>query len=106
MNTLPPPPAIIKMNTDFSAGLDLRNPLESAAYLKAASNFLSCWPQDWSAERLCLAMIDEESSDRDLVKPWEVLIKDVHPMDDPMFFVEDLISCLAEDFLIFLSENK
>ena len=106
MTTLPEPPAIIKMNTDFSAGLDLRNPLESAAYLKAASNFLSYWPQDWSAERLCLAMIDEESPDRDLVRPWEVLIKDVHPMDDPMFFVEDLISCLAEDFLIFLSEHK
>ena len=106
MNTLPLPPAIIKVNTDFSAGLDLRNPLESAAYLKAASHFLSRWPQDWSAERLCLAMVDEESPDRDLVKPWEVIIKDVHPMDDPMFFTEDLIDGLAKDFLIFLSENK
>jgi hypothetical protein len=27
-------------------------------------------------------------------------------MDDPMCFVEDLINCLAEDFLIFLSEHK
>jgi hypothetical protein len=26
-------------------------------------------------------------------------------MDDPIFFVEDLINGLAEDFLIFLSEN-
>jgi hypothetical protein len=106
MNTLPPPPAIIKMNTDFSAGLDLRNPIESAAYLKAASHFLSSWPQDWSAERLCLAMIDEESPDKDLVKPWEALTKDLHPMDDPLFFVEELINGLAEDFLIFLSEHK
>lgn len=107
MNTLPEPPAVIKIKEeDFSAGLDLRKPIEAAAYLKAASNFLSYWPQDWSAERLCLAMIDEESPDRDLVRPWEVLIKDVHPMDDPMFFVEELINGLAEDFLIFLSEHK
>jgi hypothetical protein len=26
-------------------------------------------------------------------------------MDDPLFFVEELINGLAEDFLIFLSEN-
>ena len=50
-------------------------------------------------------MIDEESSDKDLVKPWESLTKDLHPMDDPLFFVEELINGLAEDFLIFLSEN-
>jgi len=107
MNTLPTPPAIIKIKEeDFSAGLDLRNPLEASAYLKAASHFLSSWPQDWSAEQLCLAMIDEESLDKEKVKPWEVLTKDLHPMDDPLFFVEELINGLAEDFLIFLSENK
>ena len=105
MNTLPQPPAIIKMNTDFSAGLDLRNPIEAAAYLKAASHFLSSWPREWSAERLCLAMVDDESADKDLVKPWESLTKDLHPMDDPWLFVEELINGLAEDFLIFLSEN-
>jgi hypothetical protein len=103
METLTPPPAIIKMNEDFSAGLDLRNPTEAAAYLKAASHFLSGWPQDWSAERLCLAMLDEESPDKNQVKLWETLIKDVHPMDDPWLFVEDLISSLAEDFLSFLA---
>jgi len=107
MNTLPSPPAIIKIKEeDFSAGLDLRNPLEASAYLKAASHFLSSWPQDWSAERLCLAMIDEESLDKEKVKPWEALTKDLHPMDDPLFFVEELINGLAEDLLIFLSENK
>jgi hypothetical protein len=26
-------------------------------------------------------------------------------MDDPLFFVEELINGLAEDFLVFLSEN-
>jgi len=109
MDTLPPPPAIIKIKEeDFSAGLDLRNPLEASAYLKAASHFLSSWPQDWSAEQLCLAMIDEESLDKEKVKPWEALTRDLdlHPMDDPLFFVEELINGLAEDFLIFLSENK
>jgi hypothetical protein len=50
-------------------------------------------------------MIDEESPDKDLVKPWKALTKDLHPMDDPLFFVEELINGLAEDFLIFLSEN-
>lgn len=107
MNTLPTPPAIIKIREeDFSAGLDLRNPLEASAYLKAASHFLSSWPQEWSAERLCLAMIDEESPDQSFVKPWEVAVRDLHPMDDPWLFVEELINGLAEDFLIFLSENK
>jgi len=53
-------------------------------------------------------MIDEESLDKEKVKPWEALTRDLdlHPMDDPLFFVEELINGLAEDFLIFLSENK
>jgi len=106
MNTLPPPPAIIKVNTDFSAGLDLRNPIESAAYLKAASHFLSSWPQHWNAERLCLALIDEESTDRNEIRLWGALIKDIRPMDDPHLDVEEFINGLAEDFLRFLSENQ
>jgi hypothetical protein len=106
MDTLPEPPAVIKIKEDFSAGLDLRNPLEAAAYLKAASHFLSSWPQEWCAERLCLAMIDEESPDQSFVKPWEAAVRDLHAMDDPWLFVEELICGLAEDFLIFLSEHK
>jgi hypothetical protein len=105
-NMLPEPPAIIRLNEDFSAGLDLRHPIQAAAYLKAASHFLAGWPQDWSAERLCLAMIDEESPDQKDVKPWECVVKDLHPMDDPFLFVEELISSLAEDFLVFLSDNR
>jgi hypothetical protein len=105
-NTLPEPPAIIRLNEDFSAGLDLRQPVQAAAYLKAASHFLAGWPQDWSAFRLCLAMIDEESPDRKDVKPWECIVKDLHPMDDPWFYTEELISSLAEDFLAFLSDNR
>lgn len=105
-NILPPPPAIIKLKPDFSQGLDLRNPIHAAAYLKAASHFLAGWPQDWSAERLCLAMIDEESPDQKEVNYWECIAKDVHAMDDARAFVEELIDSLAEDFLAFLSENQ
>jgi hypothetical protein len=106
MNTLPQPPAVIKVNTDFSAGLDLRNPIEAAAYLKAASHFLSGWPQDWSAERLCLAMVDEESPDKSKVLLWETITKDAHPMDDPYLYVEEFINGLAEDFMMFLAEQS
>ena len=94
------------MNTDFSDGLDLRNPIEAAAYLKAASHFLSSWPQHWDAERLCLALIDEESTDKNEIRLWKALIKDIHPMDNPYLYVEEFIDGLAGDFLSFLSENK
>ena len=107
MNVLPEPPAIIEMNTDFSAGLDLRKPIEAAAYLKAASHFLSSWPQDWSAERLCLALVDEESPDQKEIKLWATLRQEAADDDaDPHLYTEEFINSLAEDFLIFLSENK
>jgi hypothetical protein len=51
-------------------------------------------------------MIDEESPDQKDVKPWECIVKDLHPMDDPWFYTEELISSLAEDFLAFLSDNR
>ena len=108
MDTLPTPPAEIQYHP-----IDLNNPLHAKAYLKAASHFLSSWPQDWSAEKLFLALIaDEEDTcwlaDRQKIVPWEAISKyELHPMDDsdPWNFVEDLINGLAEDFLIFLSEN-
>ena len=110
MTTLPPPPAIIKIKEDFSRGLDLGNPLHAKAYLKAASHFLSSWPQDWTAERLCLALIADEEDveamgDRGQINLWSSIIKDVHPMDNPFSFVEDLICGLADDFLLFLIHN-
>jgi len=111
METLPNPPAVIKIKEDFSQGLDLSNPLHAAAYLRAASHFLSSWPQDWDAERLCLAIIADEDEggarweDHKKVNFWSPIIKDVHPMDDPINFVEDLITNLAEDFILFLTEN-
>lgn len=113
MDTLPPPPAVIKVSYDYAQGLDLRNPIHAAAYLKAASHFLSSWPQEWEAGKLCLALIaDEEDesafADRQKIVPWDVFARSpAHPMDedDPWHFVEDLINGLAEDFLIFLSET-
>lgn len=101
---MPEPPLIIKITEDFTAGLDLRNPVEAAAYLKAASHFLSGWPQDWSAERLCLALLDEESADQPHVQCWEGVTRDLHPADDPYLFVEELINSLAEDFLVFAKQ--
>lgn len=111
METLPQPPAVIKIKEDFSRGLDLSNPLHAKAYLKAASHFLSSWPQDWDAERLCLAIIADEDEggaqweDHQKVNFWSGIENSVHPMDNPFTFVEDIITNLAEDFLIFLTEN-
>jgi hypothetical protein len=113
MDTLPTPPAIIKVNADLSQGLDLRNPLHAKAYLKAASHFLSSWNQEWSAEKLCLVMIADEEDDAAMNDRKEILVWsaisnwELHPMDDtdPWYFVEELINGLAEDFLTFLSEN-
>jgi hypothetical protein len=112
MTTLPTPPAIIKIKEDFSRGLDLNKPLHAAAYLKAASHFLSSWPQDWDAQRLRLAIIadeDEEDNhweDHQKVNFWHGISENaVHPMDNPFTFLEDIITNLAEDFLIFLTDN-
>ena len=107
MNALPPPPAIIKINDDFSAGLDLRNPIHAAAYLKAASHLLSSWPQDWSAERLCLALVDEESDDQKQVTLWAALERIASEDDtDPHLYTDTMICDIAEDFLKFAKENQ
>jgi hypothetical protein len=107
MNTLPPPPAIIKIKEDFSAGLDLRNPLHASAYLKAASHFLSSWPQHWGAERLCLALVDEESPDQKKVSLWAILVREAANDDsDPYLYTDEFICSLAEDFMNFAEENN
>jgi hypothetical protein len=108
-NTLPEPPQQILLQEDYEYGnLDLRQPRDAAAYLKAASHYLSSWPQDWSAERLCLALLcDEEEynkesfEDRQQIKPWEVLLSNVSVLEDPFLYVEELIMGLAEDFVQF-----
>ena len=107
MNTLPPPPAIIKIKDDFSAGLDLKNPLHAHAYLTAASHFLSSWPQDWSAERLCLALVDEESPDQSKVSLWVILEQEAaNSNDDPYLYTDEMICAVAEDFVDFATANK
>ena len=101
-NELKAPPAVIKIKDDFSAGLDLRNPLHAAAYLKAANHFLSFWPQDWSAERLCLALVDDESPDQKKVGLWGLLEREATNHDsDPYLYTDEFISSLAQDFLTF-----
>jgi len=90
--------------------LDTNNPLHAQAYLIAAGHFLSKWPQDWSAERLELALladeysVDNQQEDQKQIEVWEVIAKmEMHPMDDtsPFAFVEELINNLAEDFVGF-----
>jgi hypothetical protein len=111
METLPNSPAVIKIKEDFSHGLNLNNPLHAKAYLKAASHFLSSWPQDWDAERLYLAIIADEdedvfADDHKQINFWHGISENaVHPMDNPFTFLEDIITNLAEDFIIFLTEN-
>jgi hypothetical protein len=106
---LPEPPAIIKVNEDFSNGLDLRNPIHAKAYLKAASHFLSNWPQEWDAETLCLALLAEEEDDEQnlanqkKIFPWEAIQNSsCFATEGEYFFLEQIICYLAKDFIDFL----
>ena len=90
--------------------IDTNNALHNDAFLLAAGHFLSKWPQDWSAERLTIALLADEDSeanqqeDQKQIEVWEVIAKmEMHPMDDtsPLTFVEELINNLAEDFVGF-----
>ena len=106
MNQLPEPPALIKINADFSQGIDTRNPLHATAYLRAASHFLSGWPQEWDAETLALALVDDESPNQVKVKLWDAVKANTSSDDDAYLHSDSLISDLAEDFLSFLEENS
>jgi hypothetical protein len=106
MNQLPQPPALIKIKSDFSQGIDTRNPIHAAAYLRAASHFLSGWPQEWDAETLTLALVDEESPNQKEVKLWNAVELNISRDDDPYLESDSLISDLAESFITFLEENS
>jgi hypothetical protein len=106
MNELPQPPALIKIKSDFSQGIDTRNPLHAAAYLRAASHFLSGWPQEWDAETLALALVDDESPNQKEVILWEAVKANTSRDDDPYLESDSLISDLAESFIAFLEENR
>lgn len=87
--------------------LDLRLPLHAKAYLRAASNFLSGWPQEWDAETLALALVDEESPNQSQVKLWNPMKENAANEDeDPFLFTDQMICDLAESFLEFLEENR
>ena len=103
------------MTTQDYIHIDTNNPLHAQAYLIAAGHFLSKWPQDWSAERLALALLADEYSvasqqeDQEQIEVWEVIAKiEMHPMDDasPFAFVEELINNLAEDFVGFHTKHS
>lgn len=93
--------------------IDNRNPLHAEAYLLAASHFLSKWPQDWTAERLELALIadeyspDNQQEDQKQIEAWDALAKyELHPMEDAGLFVEELINHLAEDIIGFHTKHS
>jgi len=90
--------------------IDTNNPLHAQAYLLAAGHFLSKWPQDWTAERLALALladeysVDNQQEDQKQIEVWEAIAKfELNPMDDgsPFAFVEEIINNLAEDIIGF-----
>ena len=87
--------------------IDSRNPIHAKAYLKAASYVLSGWPQEWDAETLALALVDEENENQKKVKLWNP-IKAIAASDDmdPFFKSDEMICDLAESFLEFLEENS
>lgn len=86
--------------------LDVSKPLHAKAYLLAASHFLSGWPQDWSAERLAMALVNEDSPDQSSVILWQTIERDCGPLDDPYLHSDSLICDLAENFIDFLEENR
>jgi len=104
ITTMPETPIIIRVNND----LDLRNPRHAEAYLKAASHFLSGWPQEWDAETLCLALLAEEEDDEEnlanqkKVFPWEAIQNSsCFETEGEYRFLEEIICNLAEDFIDF-----
>lgn len=79
------------------------------AFLLAAGHFLAFFPQDMSAQELSDALLASEDEPEHLenqkrIIPWEGIVKDMHPMDDPHMFLHELITNLAEDFVRFAEE--
>lgn len=86
--------------------INTSDPLHARAYLKAASFYLSCWPQEWDAGTLAMALVDEDSKNQSKVKLWNPMKEDAANEDrDPYLFTDEMIHSLAEEFLNFLEEN-
>lgn len=87
--------------------LDTRNPLHSKAYLIAASFYLSGWPQEWDAETLAIALVDEDCENQKQVRLWKPMKENAANEDtDPYLFTDQQICSLAEELITFLEENK
>jgi hypothetical protein len=86
--------------------LDTHNPLHAKAYLLAASHFLCGWPQDWSAERLAMALVDEESEDQKKVVLWDAAKGYAASIDSDPYLATDSLACdLAENIIKFAQEH-
>ena len=86
--------------------IDSKKPSHAAAYLKAASHILSGWPQDWDAEHLALALVDDENPDQEKVSLWNpIKLMAADEDTDPYLKSDQMICDLAEDFIEFLTEN-
>lgn len=87
--------------------LDTRNPLHSKAYLKAASFYLSGWPQEWNAETLAMALVDEDCENQKRIILWNPIKAMAADNDTDAYLYSDQMICdLAEDFVSFFEENK
>ena len=95
------------MQTTDPFELDVRIPRHARAYLLAAGQFLSNWPQQWDAETLALALVDEESPNQKFVDVWDAIkFHVVNVKEDDVFLCADSLICdLAENFITFAQEE-
>jgi hypothetical protein len=91
--------------------LDLRLPLHSQAYTEAAGFYLSFWPQEWSAEKLCLTLLAEEEDehfpDQKQIRFWEPIEKSCEANGEEVAIsTEEFISQLAESMVMLAERHK
>ena len=92
---------------NYDEYINTSNPIHAKAYLKAASHVLSGWPQEWDAETLALALLDEENENQKKVKLWNpIKVIAAREDTDPHLKSDEMILELAESFIDFLEENK
>jgi hypothetical protein len=84
--------------------LDTRNPIHAKAIILAAGHFLSKWPQDWDAETLMMALVDEDSPNQCEVLIWQPIKNAAGDNEDPYLYVSSLIDGVAEDMIDLLDE--
>ena len=85
--------------------IDTNNPIHASAILRAASHFLSSWPEAWTAEKLALVLVTEDHEEQKSVLIWDAIKKAANG-EDPYWYAQGLIFDLAESFVDFLEKNK